>query len=158
MAHGSNLKGKSHPGLTAKRRSKARVSNIGEDGAASIPAQSCLVVNWNKERTNCLLDWLDQNPVDHHCLFSDLIAHAKAEGQKKVKVKGDKAVFHKKIAEVVFNIPKETSDLHAWYQGQSDKFVQSIVNYLSKCLLVNEVPLLTSSFRLGFKWAITTST
>jgi len=132
MAPGSSSKGKSRPGPTAKRKSKARESDVGEDGAASIPTQSRLVVNWNEERTNRLLDWLDQNPVDRHRLFSDSIAHAKAEGRKKVKAKGDKAVFHKKIAEAVFNVPEETYDLRERYQRQSDKFVSSVVNYLSR--------------------------
>ena len=132
MAPGSSSKGKSRPGPTAKRKSKARESDVGEDGAASIPTQSRLVVNWNEERTNQLLDWLDQNPVDRHRLFSDSITHAKAEGRKKVKAKGDKAVFHKKIAEAVFNVPEETYDLREQYQRQSDKFVSSVVNYLSQ--------------------------
>jgi len=130
MVPGRSSNSKSHLAQTA-RKSKAKAPNVGEDSAVSVPTQSCLVVNWNKDRTTRLLNWLDQNPVDCHCLFSDLIAHAKAEGQKKVKAKGDKVVFYKKITEAVFNIPEETPDLCEQYQRQPDKFVSSVTNYLS---------------------------
>lgn len=49
-----------------------------------------------------------------------------------MKAKGDKAVFHKKIAEAVFNVPEETPDLRERYHRQSEKFVASVVNYLSR--------------------------
>ncbi|KIJ96687.1 hypothetical protein K443DRAFT_10432 [Laccaria amethystina LaAM-08-1] len=115
MAPGRNSKGKSRPRPTAQRKSKATASKVGEDGAALLPPSHALLsIGMEKEQIAC---WID--------------CHAKAQAWKKVKAKGGKAVFHTKIAEVVFNVPEETPCLREWYQRQPDKFASTIVNYLS---------------------------
>ncbi|KAF8869849.1 hypothetical protein CPB84DRAFT_1855981 [Gymnopilus junonius] len=68
------------------------------DAPAELPASKCLQVKWDADRTNRLLDWLDQNPHDHNCLFSDSMAAAKEEGHAKVTAKGAKNHYYVAMA------------------------------------------------------------
>ena len=64
------------------------VANSNDADESEASASKHLVVKWDNDRTNRLLDWLDQNPDDRNYLFSDLTAAAKQEGRRKVTAKG----------------------------------------------------------------------
>ncbi|KAF8225153.1 hypothetical protein L208DRAFT_1506971 [Tricholoma matsutake] len=59
--------------------------------------------SWTPARTEHLLDWLEENPVDRQKLFSDSTKDAKDEGRQKHVSKGTKSEFHKMIATFVFS-------------------------------------------------------
>ena len=91
-----------------------------------------LVVKWDEDRTNRLLDWLDQNPDDRNRLFSDSTVAAKQEGRCKVTAKGNKARYHEALAKAVFGSPDEESSLRDWYLKEPGKFTSSVLNYLNR--------------------------
>jgi len=91
-----------------------------------------LVVKWDEDRTNRLLDWLDQNPDDRNRLFSDSTAAAKQEGRRKVTAKGNKARYHEALAKAVFGSPDEEPSLRDWYLKEPGKFTTSVLNYLNR--------------------------
>ena len=70
------------------------------------PAKVCrtIRISWTTARTERLLDWLEENPVDRHKLFSDSTKDAKDEGRRKRVAKGTKSEFHKLIAIFVFSV------------------------------------------------------
>jgi hypothetical protein len=55
-------------------------------------------------RTEWLLSWLEENPVDCQKLFCDSTKDAKDEGQQKHVAKRTKSEFHKLIAFFVFSV------------------------------------------------------
>jgi len=57
-----------------------------------------LQVEWNNTRTDRLLDWLDQNPDDRNCLFSDSTTAAKEQNHRKVTAKGSKNHYYLALA------------------------------------------------------------
>ena len=61
-------------------------------------------ISWTTARTERLLDWLEENPVDRQKLFSDSTKDAKDEGRRKRVAKGTKSEFHKLIAIYVFSV------------------------------------------------------
>jgi len=82
-------------------------------------------------RTERLLDWLEENPVDWHKLFSDSTKDAKDEGQQKHVAKGTKSEFHKLIATHVFSADgdKVVQDDFAANPGS---YTKSVDNYIGR--------------------------
>ena len=81
------------------------------DPPAGFPASRRLVVKWDANRMNRLLDWLDQNLDDRNRLFSDLTAAAKEEGRAKVTAKGTKNHYYAAMAKAVFDCAAEDADM-----------------------------------------------
>ena len=79
--------------------------------SAGLPASRRLVVKWDANRMNCLLDQLDQNLDDHNRLFSDSTAAAKEEGCAKVTAKGTKNHYYAAMAKAVFDCAAEDADM-----------------------------------------------
>ena len=81
------------------------------DPSAGLPASRRLVVKWDANRMNCLLDQLDQNLDDHNHLFSDSTAATKEEGCAKVTAKGTKNHYYAAMAKAVFDCAAEDADM-----------------------------------------------
>ncbi|KDR70600.1 hypothetical protein GALMADRAFT_229964 [Galerina marginata CBS 339.88] len=103
----------------AKATCKAPVPRKAQPKAADVQSFAGwhLQVEWDSPRTNCLLDWLDQNPDDHNRLFSNSTVAAKEEKRRKV----------------VFDCDKEDVEMRTWYLKEPAKFSSSLSNYLN-CL------------------------
>jgi len=91
-----------------------------------------LQVEWNNMRTNCLLDWLDQNPDDHNCLFSDSTTAAKEQNHHKVTAKGSKNCYYLALAKAVFDWKEEDIEMWVWYLKEPAKFSSSLSSYLNR--------------------------
>lgn len=122
----------------ASKRGKAKaplpVANDSDEEVEVLETRTSkrLVVKWDEDRTNRLLDWLDQNPDDRNRLFSDSTVTAKQEGRRKVTAKGNKARYHDALAKAVFESPEEEPSLRDWYLKEPAKFTTSVVNYLNR--------------------------
>jgi len=103
-----------------------------QEGSKIEPTNCWLTVKWDHDRTNCLLDWLDQNPNDCNWLFSDSTVTVRKEGHHKVTAKGSKTHYHESIAKAVFDSPDEEASLHVWYLKDPSKFATSVCNYLGQ--------------------------
>ena len=86
---------------------------------------------WPGPRTEWLLDWLEENPVDQHKLFSGSMKDVKDEGQRKHVVKGTKSEFHKLIAIFVFSVD---ADKDVWddFAANAGNYTKSVDNYLGQ--------------------------
>ena len=73
------------------------------------PAGRHLQVKWGADRTNWLLDWLNQNPEDRNRLFSASAAVAKEEGQTKITAKGTKNRCYAATAKAISDCAERTS-------------------------------------------------
>jgi hypothetical protein len=99
--------------------------------AATSKARRMMRISWTTARTERLLDWLEENPVDRQKLFSDSTKDAKDEGRRKRVAKGTKSEFHKLIAFFVFSVDvdKEVRDDFAVNGGN---YTKSVDNYLGR--------------------------
>jgi len=109
----------------------AEPSDKSKDEAEVVLGHGCLTVRWDDVGTERLLDWLDQNPDDHHHLFSDSTTAVKQEGWCWVVAKGAKTKFYVAMAKAVFNSPEEEAHLHDWHNNKPQKFATSVLNFLS---------------------------
>ena len=82
-------------------------------------------------RTKRLLDWLEENPVDWHKLFSDSTKDAKDEGQRKGVAKGMKSKFHRLIAAFVFSVDAN-KDVQDDFAVNGGNYTKSVDNYLGQ--------------------------
>ena len=88
---------------------------------ATSKARRLMRISWTTARTERLLDWLEENPVDRQKLFSDSTKDAKDEGRRKRVAKGTKSEYHKLIAIFVFSVDAD--------KGVRDDFAVNGVNY-----------------------------
>jgi hypothetical protein len=86
-------------------------------------------VFWNTNRTERLLDWLEENPGDRQKLFSDSSKDAKDEGRRKHVAKGTKSEFHKLIATAVFSVDPD-ADVRADLRDNPANYTKSVDNYI----------------------------
>ncbi|KAH9011860.1 hypothetical protein EDB84DRAFT_1444962 [Lactarius hengduanensis] len=56
-------------------------------------------VQWDNTRTDRLIKWLEDNPEDRQCLFSNSSHNARKENQPRCVAKGSKSTFHVKMAD-----------------------------------------------------------
>ena len=101
------------------------------------PAKAChmMRISWSTARTEQLLDWLDENPVDRQKLFLDSTKDAKDEGWRKHVVKGTKSEFHKLIVIHVFSVD---NDKGVWddFALNGGNYTKSVDNYLGRYVFV----------------------
>jgi hypothetical protein len=90
-------------------------------------------ISWTPARTERLLDWLDENPVDQQKLFSDSSKDVKEEGRQKHVAKGTKSEFHKMIAMFVFSADAD-ANVRLDFSTASGNYTKSVDNYLSWCV------------------------
>ncbi|KAF8235111.1 hypothetical protein L208DRAFT_1169058, partial [Tricholoma matsutake] len=81
--------------------------------------------------TERLLDWLEENPVDWHKLFSDSTKDAKDEGRQEHVAKGTKSKFHKSIATHVFSAD---GNKVVWddFAANPGNYTKSVDNYIGQ--------------------------
>lgn len=120
---------------SSKATESASVDSTDED-ATSQPqppakARRMMRISWTTARTERLLDWLEENPVDRQKLFSDSTKDAKDEGRRKRVAKGTKAEYHKLIAVYVFSVDV---DKGVWddFAVNSANYTKSVDNYLGR--------------------------
>jgi hypothetical protein len=132
------------PSISAPKRARkpsskvtesALIESSDEEDATSqlqpAKARRMMRIAWTTARTERLLDWLEENPVDRQKLFSDSTKDAKDEGRRKRVAKGTKSEFHKLIACFVFSVDadKEVRDDFAVNGGN---YTKSVDNYLGR--------------------------
>jgi hypothetical protein len=89
-------------------------------------------ISWTPARTECLLDWLDENPIDWQKLFSDSSKDAKEEGWWKCVAKGTKSEFHKMIATFIFSADADAK-VHLDLSTAPGNYMKFVDNYLLQC-------------------------
>ena len=104
------------------------VDSSDEENATAQPAK-VRHTSWMTARTECLLDWLEENPVDRQKLFSDSTKDAKDEGRRKRVAKGTKSKFHKLIATFVFSVDAD-KDVREDFAANPGNYTKSVDNYL----------------------------
>ena len=133
----------SSPKRTRKPSSKvtdsAQIDSSDEEDDTSQLLQPAKVrrtirISWTTARTERLLDWLEENPVDRHKLFSDSTKDAKDEGRRKRVAKGTKSEFHKLIAIFVFSVDAD-KDVRDDFAVNSGNYTKSVDNYLGRYAL-----------------------
>ena len=85
-------------------------------------------ISWTSARTEHLLDWLDENPIDWQKLFSDSSKDAK-EGWQKCVAKGTKSEFHKMITTFVFSADADSKTCLD-FSSNAGNYTKSVDNYL----------------------------
>jgi hypothetical protein len=93
-----NGKQASRPG-----RKRATPVHVSDDDEAA-PAKGVQRVHWNNDRTDHLIEWLEENPEDRQRLFGDAAQDARQENRAQRVAKGAKSEFHAKIALYVFSV------------------------------------------------------
>ena len=90
-------------------------------------------VTWNSLRTDCLVEWLENNVEDHQRLFSDLAQDAKKQKCRILTAKkSGKTDFHVKMANYIFlvdNNLKVRDDLRV---NGVVKYAKAIENRISR--------------------------
>jgi hypothetical protein len=86
-------------------------------------------VVWNASRTEFLLDWLDEHPVERQKLFSDSSKDAKDEGRRKRVAKSSKSEFHKMLAAAVFSVDDDAA-VRADFRANPSNYVKSVDNLI----------------------------
>ena len=122
------------PKRTRKPSSKvlesAHVDSSDEENATAQPAK-VRRTSWTTARTERLLDWLEENPVDRQKLFSDSTKDAKDEGRRKRVAKGTKSEFHKLITTFVFSVDAD-KDVREDFAANPGNYTKSVDNYLGR--------------------------
>jgi hypothetical protein len=130
----------SGPKRTRKPSSKvtesAPIDSSDEEDATSQPPATGKVrrmmrISWTTARTERLLDWLEENPVDRQKLFSDSTKDAKDEGRRKRVAKGTKSEFHKLIAFFVFSVDAD-KEVREDFAVNGGNYTKSVDNYLGR--------------------------
>jgi hypothetical protein len=129
---------KPQPGSAPKRARKpsskvvesASLDSSGEEDTTMPPAK-VRHTSWMTARTEQLLDWLEENPVNRHKLFSDSTKDAKDEGRRKCVAKGTKSEFHKLIAIYVFSADADKV-VREDFAANAGNYMKSVDNYLGR--------------------------
>ena len=132
----------SAPKRTRKPSSKvtesAPIDSSDEEDATVATSQSqptkgrrMMRISWTTARTERLLDWLEENPVDRQKLFSDSTKDAKDEGRRKRVAKGTKSEFHKSIAIFVFSVDTDKG-VRDDFTVNGSNYTKSVDNYLGR--------------------------
>lgn len=114
----------------------ADCSGTGEDGKGAAAKDGkgtkALKVYWDKDpsRTDCLIEYLKDNPEDRQKLFSDSSQDTKAESRKRRVAKGSKSAFYTKIANAVFSVDDDKS-VREDFERDPGKYGKSVENCIS---------------------------
>jgi hypothetical protein len=126
---------------SSKVTESAQIDSSDEEDDTSQPLQPAkakvrrtMRISWTTARTERLLDWLEENPVDRQKLFSDSTKDAKDEGRRKRVAKGTKSEFHKLIAIFVFSVDAD-DDVRDDFAVNSGNYTKSVDNYLGRYAL-----------------------
>jgi hypothetical protein len=89
-------------------------------------------IRYTEERTERVLDWLEQNPVDRQKLFGDSTQDAAEEGRKKNVAKGNKSIFYVAIAKAVFAIDQDANLRAAVATDVAEELWKSVENFVTR--------------------------
>jgi hypothetical protein len=140
---GANLKADTKPPASGAKRARKPSSKVAESAATlessdedvatshPVKARRMMRISWTTARTERLLDWLEENPVDRQKLFSDSTKDAKDEGRRKRVAKGTKGEFHKLIAVYVFSVDADKG-VRDDFAANSGNYSKSVDNYLGR--------------------------
>jgi hypothetical protein len=92
-------KGKEKRGSRGRKQAPPAHTGNNDEAASTKAAR----VQWDNERTEHLINWLESNPKDCQQLFSDSSQNARQEHRAQRVSKSLKSVFHSKIAQYVFS-------------------------------------------------------
>ena len=106
----------------------ALLNSSDDEDTTTQPAKVCCT-SWTTARTEQLLNWLEENLVDWHKLFSDSTKDAKDEGWQKHIAKGTKSKLHKLIAPYVFSVDAD-KDVQDDFAANLGNYTKSVDNYL----------------------------
>lgn len=130
---------KSQPAKRARKPSSklaesAPIDSEDEDEMRKPTTGKVRRTSWTSARTERLLDWLEENPVDRQKLFSDSTKDAKDEGRRKRIAKGTKLEFHKLIATYVFSVDNDEA-VRADFTVNAINYTKSVDNYIGRYVL-----------------------
>ena len=112
-ARGKKAGKSTQPPSNSRARSRAKkMASDNEDPPVTDKATQR--VKWNDQRTDRLVQWLENNPEDRQRLFSDSAQDAKEQNRRCRTAKNPKTSFHIKMAEYIFSVdedPKTRDDL-----------------------------------------------
>jgi hypothetical protein len=93
-----------------------------------IPAR----VVWDKypERTERLLDYLDEHPDIAIKLFGDSTQAAKTEGRSKLTAKSNKGAAYLQVADGIFSIDEDEA-VRADFAANPSKYAKAVDNYMT---------------------------
>ena len=100
-----------------------------EDLNSQLQSTKVCCISWTVARTEKLLDWLGENPVDQHKFFSDSTKNAMDEGWRKYVAKGMKSEFHRLMAVFVFSVDAH-KDVQDDFVVNGGNYMKSVDNYL----------------------------
>jgi hypothetical protein len=88
---------------------------------------------WDIPRTHRLIDWLEQNPIERHKLFSDSTQDARAEGRSRHVGKTSKSSYYSKIAKAVFSVDADPVIRSTFdsTDGDDGRFCRAVENRVS---------------------------
>lgn len=117
------------PSAKAAASSPSADSSSGDEDTRAGKRPKARRIVWNAERTERLLDWLEENPGERQKLFSDSSKDAKDEGRRKRVAKSTKSEFHKMIAGAVFSVDLDAG-VRADYRDNPTNYTKSVDNYI----------------------------
>lgn len=93
------------PKPTSKPRGRAQAKKTTDEGddTPSVDPKAISRIVWNLQRTERLVEWLENNVDDRQRLFSDSAQDAKEENRRPRTAKNAKTSFHIKMAEYIFS-------------------------------------------------------
>ena len=128
-ASGAPPKSTSH----AKKPQKSQAEVDSEAEIVSSPQEKSteLKVYWEKNptRTECLIAWLKEHPVERQKLFSDSAQDAKQENRSQRKAKGAKSGLYMQLADSVFSVDNNPK-VHEDFKVNPAKYAKSVKNHL----------------------------
>ena len=125
----SARKGKStqDPKPSSKARGWAKqTSDDDEDTTSDLKAVSH--VAWNEQRTEQLVEWLENNVKERQRLFSDSAQDTKEEKRRPCTARSGKTHFHIKMAEYIFSVDESAKIRDDLRENGVAKFVKAVKN------------------------------
>ena len=103
----------------------------GED-AVAVDLKAALHIIWNANRTNQLVEWLENNVEDHQRLFSDLAQDANEQQHRPRTAKGSKTAFHVKMAKYILSIDKDEKVREDVRANGGRKYAKAVENHIGR--------------------------
>jgi hypothetical protein len=120
--------------LPVKRGSRARKpaeEDEEEEVTADLKAGAPRVL-WTSDRTERLVEWLENNVEDHQRLFSDSAQDAKEEKRRRRTAKSVKTSFYIKIAEYVFSADKDVRIRDDLKEHGGKRYAKTVENRITR--------------------------
>lgn len=89
-------------------------------------------VLWNSNRTERLVEWLENNVEDRQRLFSDSAQDAKEENRRRRTAKSVKTGFYIKIAEYVFSADEDARIRDDLKENGAKRYAKAVENRIAR--------------------------